>query len=328
MKSDTTPSLPKEVFRGLFIGMLIGLIGSVALYALAFVTECANCFTCGCFTGLCNCPIGPAQENYIWRIDCLWDGHPRGYTAHAEYHVTGIFAIWNFTVFRNVAIFCSIAGSIIGMIKGITEFGSKKERAAEAERQRKEDERRREIERKEAEERAKVEEKARREREKQDQERARRDGINNQISKWSALKELFLLSLDGASQVAKLEREVAKIDEDLRTADREWDSAINLNNITHDVYARTGLAGIMGSSRTRVSGTPGLDSAKNKVNRLNRRRSEVNDKLSVAKSGHLHIKNMADYKDIPIVRSLSASSSVSELIKHCDEKIRELKSTL
>ena len=118
-----------RVFECIFSGLAFGVGATVALYALAFLIEVANCVTCGCVPGLTNCAIPPARENYIWRLVCfggnrqlldrmIWSGNLR----HTEGYALGIFPIWGFVGIRNTTIFCAIAGTLVGTVYGIVQY--------------------------------------------------------------------------------------------------------------------------------------------------------------------------------------------------------------
>jgi len=118
-----------RVLECIFKGLAYGVGVTVALYAIAFLIELANCATCGCVLGLTDCAIPPARENYIWRLVCFGGNQQSldsmirfGHLRHTEGYALGIFPIWGFVVARNLAIFCIIAGTIIGFVYGIIKY--------------------------------------------------------------------------------------------------------------------------------------------------------------------------------------------------------------
>jgi hypothetical protein len=107
---DTRDRTPIGKFFTIFV---IGISSVLVLYALAFIVEFLNCFSCGWISG-CFCS-DYRPDNAIWGwtgFECSCSGYDCGW-------VYGVFPIWSWNIFLNVSLFCTIAGGIIGGTYGI-----------------------------------------------------------------------------------------------------------------------------------------------------------------------------------------------------------------
>lgn len=95
--------------RGLFGGVGIGIGIAFSFFALALALELLNCFTDGYFQKMSAGPIPGARENLLHS----------GYAG-----ALGIFTIWDWGIFFDVATFFVISGGPIGTVYG---FASQKQ---------------------------------------------------------------------------------------------------------------------------------------------------------------------------------------------------------
>jgi hypothetical protein len=102
---------------GILKGLGIGAAIAATLFIAAFIVELANCMLCGSI-GCMTSSRCAAETGWMDATSCVHSCC--GYSCAQDSSAHGVFPIWKSNYFWNTAIFCTIAGGIVGTFYGIS----------------------------------------------------------------------------------------------------------------------------------------------------------------------------------------------------------------